>query len=129
MAVTISKELEGTIRQAFGEARRRRHEFVTLEHLLYSMLEEKTASRILNACGADLVQLTVDLEAFFSEKVETLPEDVEKDPEQTAAFWRVMQRAALHVQSSGKGDIESGDLLVAMYREPESYAVYLLQQQ
>ena len=129
MPVTITKELENTIREAFADAKKRHHEFVTLEHVLGAMLRSKSAASILRAVGVDLLKLTRDLERYFNEDVEKLPADVERDPEQTAAFWRVMQRAAFHVQSSGKGDIDSGDLLVAFYREPDSHAVFLLEQQ
>jgi ATP-dependent Clp protease ATP-binding subunit ClpA len=129
MPVTISKELQATIGDAFADAKRRRHEFVTLEHVLAAMLRNPASLSILRACGADPIRLTRDLERFFGADIEPLPEGVEKDPEQTAAFWRVMQRAAFHVQTSGKGDIDSGDVLVAFFREADSHAVYLLEQQ
>jgi ATP-dependent Clp protease ATP-binding subunit ClpA len=126
--VTISKELESTIQAAFEEARRRRHEFVTLEHVLYALTKDPVAAKILKAAGADLKKLQAELERFFDEEIEALPEGVERDPQQTAAFWRSLQRAAMHVQGSGKQSIDGGNLLVAMYRERESHAIYVLEQ-
>ena len=127
--MTISKELETTIQLAFAEAKRRRHEFVTLEHVLYALLVDKTAMKILKACGADLPALQAELDTFFNDSVAQLPEGAEGEPQQTAAFWRALQRAAMHVQSSGKETIDGGNLLVSFYRERESHAVYLLEQQ
>jgi len=127
--MTISKELESTIQLAFDEARRRRHEFVTLEHVLFALTRDPVASRILKASGADLRKLQKALEVFFEENMSALPEGVEREPQQTAAFWRALQRAAMHVQSSGKEFIDGGNLLVAFYRERDSHAVWLLEEQ
>jgi ATP-dependent Clp protease ATP-binding subunit ClpA len=130
--MTISKELESTIQLAFDEARRRRHEFVTLEHVLFALTKDPVATRILKASGADLKKLQKDLEAFFDENMPELPEGPEgsiREPQQTAAFWRALQRAAMHVQSSGKDAIDGGNLLVAFFRERDSHAVWLLEQQ
>src|SRR3954469_4799380 len=129
MAMTISKELESTIQLAFDEARRRRHEFVTLEHVLFALTKDPIAIKILKAAGADLKKLQKDLEAFFDENMPELPEGTDREPQQTAAFWRALQRAAMHVQSSGKEFIDGGNLLVAFYRERDSHAVWLLEQQ
>src|SRR5581483_4374300 len=126
--MTISKDLEQTIQAAFDEARRRRHEFVTLEHVLWALLKDAVAAKILKACGANLAKLRKDLETFFEEQLPQLPEGTEREPQQTAGFWRSLQRAAMHVQGSGKTDIDGGNLLVAMYRERESHAVFLLEQ-
>ena len=126
--MTISKELEETIQAAFDEARKRRHEFVTLEHVLYALLKDPVAAKILKACGANLKKLQKELEAFFEEQMASLPEGVDREPQQTAAFWRALQRAAMHVQGSGKSDIDGGHLLVAMYRERDSHAIYILEQ-
>ncbi len=126
--MTISKELENTIQLAFDEARRRRHEFVTLEHVLYALIKDPVAAKILKACGANLKKIQKDLESFFDDQVASLPEGVEREPQQTAAFWRALQRAAMHVQGSGKADIDGGNLLVAFYRERDSHAVYVLEQ-
>ena len=127
--MTISKELESTIQLAFDEARRRRHEFVTLEHVLFALTKDPVAVKILKAAGADLKKLQKDLEQFFDENMPELPEGTEREPQQTAAFWRALQRAAMHVQSSGKEFIDGGNLLVAFYRERDSHAVWLLEQQ
>jgi ATP-dependent Clp protease ATP-binding subunit ClpA len=127
--MTISKELESTIQLAFDEARRRRHEFVTLEHVLFALVKDPIASRILKAAGADLKKLHKELEQFFEDNLPELPAGVEREPQQTAAFWRALQRAAMHVQSSGKETIDGGNLLVAFYRERDSHAVWLLEQQ
>ncbi|MSP63876.1 MAG: ATP-dependent Clp protease ATP-binding subunit ClpA [Myxococcales bacterium] len=124
--MTISKELESTIQLAFAEARRRRHEFVTLEHVLFALIRDASAAKILRAAGTDLVRLEQDIEAFFAETIEPLPEDVEREPQQTMAFWRCLQRAAMHVHSAGREDIDGGSLLVAFFREPDSHAVSLL---
>src|SRR6185312_4374758 len=127
--MTISKELESTIQLAFDEARRRRHEFVTLEHVLFALTKDPVATKILKAAGADLKKLQRELDQFFTDHLPELPEGVEREPQQTAAFWRALQRAAMHVQSSGKELIDGGNLLVAFYRERDSHAVWLLEQQ
>src|SRR5690349_4693218 len=119
--MTISKELEETIQNAFALARARRHEFVTLEHVLYALLRDPVAQKILKAAGANLKKLAAELERFFAEKVEPLPSGVEREPQQTAAFYRALQRAAMHVHSSGKDSIDGGSLLVALFRERESH--------
>ncbi len=121
--MTISKELESTIQVAFDEARKRRHEFVTLEHVLLALLKDPIAAKIMKSSGADLKKLQHELEKFFKEHMAELPEGVEREPQQTAAFWRALQRAAMHVQSSGKDAIDGGNLLVAFYRERDSHAV------
>src|SRR5262245_6465427 len=126
--MTISKELEASIQLAFDEARRRRHEFVTLEHMLWALLKDKAATKILKAAGADLKRLQKQLEEFFDTQVQSLPEGTEREPQQTAGFWRSLQRAAMHVQGTGKDTIDGGNLLVAMYRERESHAIWLLEQ-
>ena len=127
--MTISKELESTIQLAFDEARRRRHEFVTLEHVLFALTRDPVAAKILKASGADLKKLQKELEQFFEENMTALPAGTDREPQQTAAFWRALQRAAMHVQSSGKEFIDGGNLLVAFYRERDSHAVFLLEQQ
>jgi ATP-dependent Clp protease ATP-binding subunit ClpA len=130
--MTITKELEATIQLAFAEAKKRRHEFVTLEHVLFALIRDPSAAKILKGAGADLKKLEADLEQFFAENVQPLPEGKEfdeREPQHTAAFWRALQRAAIHVQSSGKEAIDGAALLVAMFRERESQAVYLLEKQ
>src|SRR5512138_310517 len=125
--VTVSKELQQTLQAAVGEARRRRHEYVTLEHLLHAMTKDKVASEVLLACGADLKLLEKELEEYLDRTLEALSST--QDPEQTAAFQRVLQRAAWHVQGSGRTELNAGDVLVAITRERGSHAVYLLEKQ
>src|SRR5438046_5837883 len=132
--MTISKELEATIQLAFEEARKRRHEFVTLEHVLLARCKDPVAIKILKACGANLRRLEREIDQFFAENVEPMAEPPDqkegeeaREPQQTVAFWRCLQRAAMHVQGSGKDSIDGGNLLVAFYRERESQAVYLLE--
>jgi ATP-dependent Clp protease ATP-binding subunit ClpA len=129
MALSITKELESTLRLAFAEAKARRHEHVTLEHLLYALLRDPVASRILRACGARLPELRRELEEHLERAMSALPAGFDRDPEQTRAFARVLERAAMQVQSSGKEQIDGGNVLVAFYRERDSHAVYLLERQ
>src|SRR5512134_4185813 len=125
--VTVSKELQQTLHAAVAEARRRRHEYVTLEHLLHAMTRDKVASEVLLACGADLKALERELEEYLDRTLEALSSA--QDPEQTAAFQRVLQRAAWHVQGSGRTELHAGDVLVAITREKGSHAVQLLEAQ
>jgi len=126
----ISRELEITLTLAVNEARRRRHEFLCLEHVLYALTFDETVANILRHCGGDIKALQRDLETFFQENLEQLPEaEGEVEPQQTLGFQRVLQRAAAHVQSSGKNVIEGRNLLVALFREENSQALYLLHKQ
>jgi ATP-dependent Clp protease ATP-binding subunit ClpA len=122
----LTRELEQTIQNAVSEARRRRHEHVTLEHILHAMTRDKDAAGVLRACGADLKRLRKELEAYFTE-LDALPPGVEREPEHTAGVWRTLQRAVAHSRSSGRTEIDAGSLLAAFYREPHSHAVYLLE--
>jgi len=126
--VTVTKELQITLQAAVAEAKKRRHEYVTLEHLLHAMTKDKVATEILLACGADLELLARELEDYLDRTLESLPNRAQ-DPEQTAAFQRVLQRAAWHVQGSGRNELNAGDVLVAITRERGSHAVYLLERQ
>jgi ATP-dependent Clp protease ATP-binding subunit ClpA len=125
----ISKELEGTLNTALKEAKTRRHEYVSLEHLLFALLKDKDGKAAILACGGDLEKLGKSLEEFFAERLETLPEGWDQEPQQTLSFHRVLQRAVIHAQSAERREINGGNLLIAMYREPDSYAVYLLEEQ
>jgi ATP-dependent Clp protease ATP-binding subunit ClpA len=125
----ISKELEGTLNSALKEAKRRRHEYVSLEHLLYALLQDKDAAGAIVNCGGDIARLKKSLEEFFDSHMETLPRGLEQEPQQTIGFHRVLQRAVIHAQSAEKKEINGGNLLIAMFREPDSYAVYLLEEQ
>jgi len=129
MSLSITKELESSLRLAFAEAKARRHEHVTLEHLLYALLRDPVATRILRACGARLPELKRDLEQHLQDSQAQLPDGFDRDPEQTRAFQRVLERAAMQVQSSGKETIDAGSVLVALFRERDSHALYLLEKQ
>ena len=126
--MTISKELEATLQLAIAEAKRRHHEYLTLEHLLLALCVDPAAAKILRACGADFNRLKDELETFFSQQLTASLEDGQ-DPKQTPQFWRVLQRAAMHVHGSGKETMDGGNVLVSLFRERESHAVYLLEQQ
>jgi ATP-dependent Clp protease ATP-binding subunit ClpA len=125
----INRELELTFAAAIKEAKARRHEFFTLEHILYAMLHDVRGRRILYHCGGDLEELKGRLEKFFAERVEKLPEENEREPIQTMAVQRVLQRAIMHVQGAEKMEIDAGDILAAMFYEENSYAVYFLKSQ
>jgi ATP-dependent Clp protease ATP-binding subunit ClpA len=125
----LSPELQATLQRAVADVRRRRHEYLTLEHLLLAMLDDPSGSDVLKKCGGDLSELRDELEEFLDENVEELPEGEESGPDQTLAFQRVLQRAAMHVQGAGRAQMTTGNLLVAMFRERDSHAVFLLEKQ
>jgi ATP-dependent Clp protease ATP-binding subunit ClpA len=122
----IKKELQTTVQSAISEAKRRRNEYVTLEHLLLALCTDPAASSILEALGADLEALSDELEAFLG-KVEKLPAEEAGEPKQTLAFWRVLQRAAMHVEGSGKDAMDGGNVLISLLRERDSHAAHLLE--
>jgi ATP-dependent Clp protease ATP-binding subunit ClpA len=123
----LSPDLQATLQRAVADVRRRRHEYLTLEHLLLAMLDDPTAVDIVQKCGGDVVELRDEIEVFLEESVDELPEGEESGPDQTIAFQRVFQRAAMHVQGAGRAQMTTGNLIVAMYRERDSHAVYLLE--
>ncbi|MCE5334057.1 MAG: AAA family ATPase, partial [Desulfobacteraceae bacterium] len=125
----INRELELTFAAAIKEAKQRRHEFFTLEHILYAILHDVTGRRILYHCGAELDKLKARVEKYFEERSEKLPEGIVQDPIQTMAVQRVLQRALMHVQGSEKKEVDAGDVLAAMFYEENSYAVYFLKSQ
>jgi len=125
----INRELELTFAAAIKEAKQRRHEFFTLEHILYAILHDVTGRRILYQCGADLDKLKERLEKYFDDRLEKLPDGAEQDPIQTLAVQRVLQRALMHVQGAEKKEVDAGDILAAMFFEENSYAVYFLKSQ
>lgn len=125
----ISKELQATLNVAISEAQRRRHEYVCIEHLLFALLQDKDAGSAIVQCGGDIARLKKALEGFFETHLERLPAGLEREPQQTLGFHRVLQRAVLHAQSAEKKEIHGGNLLAAIFREPDSYAVYLLEEQ
>ena len=125
----FSKDLELTIGQCYREARERRHEFMTVEHLLLALLENPSAAAVLRACGADLTKLGQELRSIIGETVPVLPAGDERDTQPTLGFQRVLQRAVYHVQSSGRKEVTGANVLVAIFSEKDSHAVYFLGQQ
>ena len=125
----LTKELQDTLHFAVDEATKRRHEFLTLEHLLYALLREQTGRDVIRHCGGDVTALNRDLEQFFADHIESLPRSKKQQPEPTAAFERVLQRAVLQAQSSSQNQIDGGNVLAALYQERRSHAVYLLEKQ
>ncbi|MFB1480079.1 ATP-dependent Clp protease ATP-binding subunit ClpA [Corallococcus sp. RDP092CA] len=126
---SIAKELQASFRTALDEARKMRHEYLTLEHLLLALTRESRTREVLKGCGANVKRLQENLTAFLEETVERLPDDVDAEPQQTIGVERVLHRAAMHALSAEQKYIDGGDVLVAMFREEESHALYLLQQE
>ncbi len=122
----LSKGLESVLTNAFHEVRRRRHEYLTLEHLLYAMTHEPVGSNILDACGANVERLRSQLESFFRDHMDPLPPDTDTEVVQTLSVRRVMQRAVWQKESSGKDLVEVGDVIAAMFEEEDSFAVHFL---
>ena len=126
----LNRELEQTLNDAFKEARVKRHEFMTVEHLLLSLLDNDAALAVLNACGSDIGKLRKDLMEFVDSTTPLIQEqDDERETQPTLGFQRVLQRAVFHVQSSGKSEVTGANVLVAIFSEQESQAVYFLKQQ
>ncbi|MCC6202364.1 MAG: ATP-dependent Clp protease ATP-binding subunit ClpA [Gammaproteobacteria bacterium] len=125
----LSKELETTLNLAFKEAREQRHEFMTVEHLLLALLDNPSAVKVLRACGADLMKLRRLLQQFIRDNSSVLGPQDERDTQPTIGFQRVLQRAVFQVQSSGRKEVTGANVLVAIFGERESQAVYLLHQQ
>ena len=125
----ISRELQITLNLAVSEARRRKHEYLTLEHVLYALLHDQRGSEIIESCGGRRDPLKQRLEDFFDSSMERLDGDDVGAPEQTLAFQRTVQRAAYQVQSSGQKEMDAGNILASMFREEDSHAVYLLEQE
>jgi ATP-dependent Clp protease ATP-binding subunit ClpA len=125
----IAKELQASFRTALEEARKMGHEYLTLEHLLLALTKDSRTREVLKACGANVKRLQERLVSFLEETVERLPEDAEADPQQTIGVERVLHRAAMHALSAEQKLIDGGDVLVALFREEESHALYLLQQE
>ncbi|WP_295930249.1 ATP-dependent Clp protease ATP-binding subunit ClpA [uncultured Xanthomonas sp.] len=125
----FSKDLEQTIGQCYKRAREARHEFMTVEHLLLALLDNPSAQAVLKACGADVDRLRGDLEQAIEASVARLADDDGRDTQPTLGFQRVLQRAVYHVQSSGKKEVSGANVLVAIFGEKDSHAVYFLNQQ
>jgi ATP-dependent Clp protease ATP-binding subunit ClpA len=127
---SFSTTLEQAIHAALAHANRRRHELATLEHLLLALIDEPDAARVMRACAVDLTELKKSLEEFIEDDLSTLVTDVDgSEAVPTAAFQRVIQRAAIHVQSSGRTEVTGANVLVAIFAERESNAAYFLQEQ
>jgi ATP-dependent Clp protease ATP-binding subunit ClpA len=125
----IAQELEVSLHMAFVEARQKRHEFITVEHLLLALLDNPSAAEVLRACAANIEELRKELVAFITEHTPTVAGTDEIDTQPTLGFQRVIQRAILHVQSSGKKEVTGANVLVAIFGEKDSHAVYFLQRQ
>jgi ATP-dependent Clp protease ATP-binding subunit ClpA len=125
----LSKELEFTLNQAFKEARAKRHEYMTVEHLLLCLIDNPTAAKVLRACAADNDRLRKDVATFIDETTPLIAENDERETQPTLGFQRVLQRAVFHVQSAGKKEVTGANVLVALFSEQDSQAVYLLNQQ
>ena len=126
----LNRELEVTLNQAFKEARAKRHEYMTVEHLLLALLDNEAASSVLRACGVSLDRLREELKEFIDSTTPLIPQsDDERETQPTLGFQRVLQRAVFHVQSSGKREVTGANVLVAIFSEQESQAVFFLKQQ
>ena len=125
----LSKELEESLNNAFKQAHDKRHEFITVEHLLLAMMGNKSACDVFRASGGDVKRLTDELEAYIEESTPVIPEDADSDTQPTLGFQRVLQRAVFHVQSSGKKEVTGANVLVAIFSEQDSQAVYLMNRQ
>lgn len=127
---SFSKHLEETLRRALAEAKRRRHEYVTIEHLLFALTEDQDAVAVMKACDIDFGMLKSDLESYLDEVLDDIVvSDLDNEATPTAGFQRVVQRAVLHVQSAGRKETTGANLLVALFAERESFAVYFLERQ
>ena len=127
----IAQELEVSLHMAFVDARASRHEFITVEHLLAALLDNATAVEVLKACAVNIAELRAQLKNFINDNTPVVPGSDEVDTQPTLGFQRVIQRAIMHVQStsSGKKEVTGANVLVAIFGEKDSHAVYFLQQQ
>jgi ATP-dependent Clp protease ATP-binding subunit ClpA len=127
---SFSSTLEAAIHNALGQANQRKHELATLEHLLLALVDEPDAARVMKACGVDLDKLRKTIVSFLDEELDALISDIEgSEAAPTTGFQRVIQRAAIHVQSSGRSEVTGANVLVAIFAERESHAAYFLQEQ
>jgi ATP-dependent Clp protease ATP-binding subunit ClpA len=125
----ITRELQTTFSKAVAEAAARRHEYITLEHLLYALLDDSDARRVLQGCGVDLVKLQNDLDEYLANNVEQTQGNDDTLPSETAAFRRTLEYALMHVQSSGQKELDGAHMLAALFQAEQSFAVYFLNQQ
>ena len=126
---SFAQNLEKSLHSALAHASDRRHEYATLEHLLLALIDDEDAAQVMTSCGVNLAELTEVVKTYLDQEYQSLKTDEESDPQPTAGFQRVIQRAILHVQSSGKDTVTGANVLVALFSERDSYAVYFLQQQ
>ena len=126
---SFASALETTLHKALEAASSRRHEYATLEHLLLALVDDEHASKVMAACGVELDDLKSTVANYLDTELDALKVDKATDPSPTSGFQRVVQRAILHVQSSGRDEVTGANVLVALFSERESYAVYFLQQQ
>ena len=126
---SFAESLEKTLHQALKNASERNHEYATLEHLLLALIDDESASQVMLACGVEIGELKDTVALYLDSELESLKVEDALDPSPTSGFQRVVQRAILHVQSSGKDEVTGANVLVALFSERESYAVYFLQQQ
>ena len=126
---SFASNLERTLHNALGHASERRHEYATLEHLLLALIDDEDGAQVMAACGVDLAELGEVVKQYLDQEYQSLRTEDDADPQPTAGFQRVIQRAILHVQSSGKDTVTGANVLVALFSERDSYAVYFLQQQ
>ena len=125
----LTRELEETLSFAVDEAVRNKHEYVTLEHLLYALLEDSAAREVLFNCGANIEEISKSLEDYFRDVLEKMPENVQLMPELTSTFQSIIQYAILQAEGSGQQNVDGGNILAALFQAEQSYAVYLLNQQ
>ncbi len=124
----LSKELEFTLNHSFQQANERHYEFMTVEHLLLALLDNPLATQVLQACGADTERLRMELDAFVRQTTPILPESDHRETQPTLGFQRVLQRAVFHVQSSGSKEVTAANVIVSIFNEQESQAVFFLEQ-
>lgn len=125
----ISRELEISLIAAVRDAQKRRHEYVTLEHVFYAILFDPKSAQVIEDCGGNISELKYLVDQYLTTKVEPLPDEVVQDPVQTLSFQRLMQRVMNHIQSSGKKAADGGDVLVAFFKEEDSHTVFFLKSQ
>src|SRR5689334_19172939 len=126
---TFSRSLEQSLHRALALANERHHEYATLEHLLLALIDDQDAAAVMKACNVDLEKLKRDLTAYIESELDNLVTDGADDSKPTAGFQRVIQRAVIHVQSSGREEVTGANVLVAIFAERESHAAYFLQEQ
>ena len=126
---SFSRNLEQTLHRALAIANERHHEYATLEHLLFSLTEDGDAAAVLRACSVDLDLLRKNLREYIDQELDNLVSEIAEDAKPTAGFQRVIQRAVIHVQSSGREEVTGANVLVAIFAERESHAAYFLQEQ